>query len=463
MSPNDMSSHVDSSPRIIQNARISNARLPNDSFDKPMDVIIRDGLIHAVLDPAQAKDYNTPTDEDTIDAEGQLLAPSLCHPHIHLDKAFILSHPRYRHLRVEKGTFQEAMDLTSAAKKDFTHEDLLQRGQRVIDESARAGVTHMRAFVEVDHIVGLKCLEAGVELKRRARREEKCHVQLCAFAQLPLHPLSEEGREIRELIQQAMEGKYEVDVVGSTPYVEKDRESALANVKWMIDLALRHKKHLDFHLDYNVDPDTEPLIFEVVRALHEAEWTEKANKCIVLGHCTRLIYFSDSQWRDLRSAIGDLPVSFVGLPTSDLYMMKSTTADKTSTELRTTLPVPQMITEHKLNAAIGINNIGNAFTPQGSCDPLYLANLGVGIYQDGTVEGARLLYECVSTRARAAIGLASRKDTRAHDVSAQCTSGRKADLLLFHRSPTSFEDENTVEDKVYYYSAAPRTALWIEA
>jgi hypothetical protein len=43
----------------------------------------------------------------------QFLIPSLCHPHIHLDKAFLLSHPKYADLCIEKGDFAEAMSLTS--------------------------------------------------------------------------------------------------------------------------------------------------------------------------------------------------------------------------------------------------------------------------------------------------------------------------------------------------------------
>lgn len=44
------------------------------------------------------------------------LIPSLCHPHIHLDKAFLLSHPKYADLEIQKGDFAEAMSLTSGCK-----------------------------------------------------------------------------------------------------------------------------------------------------------------------------------------------------------------------------------------------------------------------------------------------------------------------------------------------------------
>lgn len=42
-----------------------------------------------------------------------LIAPSLCHPHIHLDKCFLLSHPKYADLEIKTGEFKEALTLTS--------------------------------------------------------------------------------------------------------------------------------------------------------------------------------------------------------------------------------------------------------------------------------------------------------------------------------------------------------------
>lgn len=47
------------------------------------------------------------------EADGRFVIPSLCHAHIHLDKCFLLSHPRYAGLQVEKGDFAEALEITS--------------------------------------------------------------------------------------------------------------------------------------------------------------------------------------------------------------------------------------------------------------------------------------------------------------------------------------------------------------
>src|SRR5699024_9573745 len=114
----------------------------------------------------------------------------------------------------------------------------------------------------------------------------------------------------------------QTDVIGSTPYVEADGESARKNINWAIDRALELGRHLDFHLDYNLDRGKEPLVWYVLRRLRDKGWTSRVGKRVMLGHCVRLTLFSGDEWERLANEIreGDLPVSFVGLPTSDLYM-----------------------------------------------------------------------------------------------------------------------------------------------
>ncbi|KAK5693063.1 hypothetical protein LTR97_010539 [Elasticomyces elasticus] len=400
---------------------ISNASLPSTP---------RGSLWTVQLDPhsktistiqAYSPESTPSSGHNTIDAHQALLCPSLCHPHIHLDKAFLLSHPRHSHLQIQRGDFAEAMEMTGKAKANFTHEDLLERGQRVVDESVAAGVTHMRAFVELDAGVGTKCLDAGLELKRRAEGSQG----------------DEDGKVIRGLMEEAA-GRVQVEAVGSTPYVEGDREKMEKNVEWMVDVAIEHKKHIDFHLDYNLDAETEPLVWHVVSTLHAKSWTtSNPGKTVVLGHCTRLTLFSDDEWRRLKTALGDLPISFVGLPTSDQFIMGKT------------LPIPKLIKEYGLNACMGVNNIGNAFTPHGSCDPLMMACSGVGVYQAGTEGDADTLMESVSTRARAAIGCG--QERRADDyVSLRSREGDGASLVLLGHEE-GWRTRKSVAEAVYLY------------
>lgn len=130
--------------------------------------------------------------------------------------------------------------------------------------------------------------------------------------------------------------------------------------------------------------------------------------------------------------------------------------------VRGTLQVPRIITEYRLNATIGINNVGNAFTPQGSCDPLSIASLGVGLYQAGTQRDAEYLYvgslllrsssylltldqECVSTRAMTAIGYRT--------PSTDLKEGDVIDLVVYGKpqedEPRNYRRRRTVQEVVY--------------
>ena len=361
-----------------------------------------------------------------------LLLPPLCHPHIHLDKAYLLtcnvqhnprcsgSLPEYTDLAPQDGSFKEALEFTARAKQRYTDDDLYLRGSQLLATSLGQGVTSCRAFVEVDHVTGRKCLDAAVKLKRVFAG--KVHVQICAFAQDPLFT-TQYGKKNRQILARALEECSDIEVLGTTPYVERDYEASMMNIEWAVETALTKGLHLDFHLDYHLDRKQGSMVGDVLMILKEKKWKERVQpgKTIVLGHCTRLTLCGEEEMKKLAEDIktSGLPVHFVGLPTSDLFMMgRMSSANRP----RGTMQVLDMISRG-MDACLSVNNVGNAFTPWGNGDPIALAALGVGVYQAGTTEDAERLYECVSTRARRAIGLES-EDTLS------LSEGRKGEVLM---------------------------------
>ena len=323
---------------------------------------------------------------DSLDVTPPVLAlPSLCHPHIHLDKPHLLTHLQTSHLSPKNGSFPEALSLTGEAKKHYTRSSLIERGNHLIADSIHAGVTHMRAFVEVDTTVGLLCVEAGLELKRGWANDVE--IQICAFAQDPLFTdLSDSGnKEYLEggnanlsLLIQAL-GIDGVDVLGTTPYVEGPIEAQRRNISWAVSIAIEKSLHLDFHLDYNLDPEKEPTVWTVLEMLCKNKWNEEqasyghGRKTVVLGHCTRLMLFSPDEWMKLATIIheNELPVYFVGLPSSDLFMQgrPESLSSNSETDLaaaahrttaasnrpRCTLHIPSLL-DLGLKCALGINS-----------------------------------------------------------------------------------------------------------
>lgn len=374
--------------RTLEGVRLPN-RDPNTLWDVNISAESINSMTH--YDSSSGKAAASP---ENLYVKGQVLAPSLCHPHIHLDKCFLLCDPKYADLQINKGDFAEALTLTAKAKSRFGEDDLLRRGRWLITESIAAGVTCMRAFVETDSDVQFKCLDAGLKLKEEFKN--CCEVQLCAFAQEPIFSKRINHPDGMRLIEDAL--NYEgVDVLGSTPYVEESEFLMQANIDWAILTAIKLGKHLDFHLDYNLDRHKTPMVDYVIESLKRQEWTSNnKNKTITLGHCTRLTLLSTEEWQSLRDRIADLPIFFIGLPNSDLYMMgKPEENECNSQRARGTLQILDMIQKFGLNGAIGVNNVGNAFTPQGNCDPMSLVSMGVGLYQAGTKKDTELLYVSV--------------------------------------------------------------------
>ncbi|KAJ8071072.1 hypothetical protein OCU04_001417 [Sclerotinia nivalis] len=114
-----------------------------------------------------------------------------------------------------------------------------------------------------------------------------------------------------------------------------------------------------------------------------------------------------------------------------------------SSRVRGTLQAIEMIKKYDFNAAIGINNVGNAFTPHGNCDPMSLTSLGMGIYHAGTKADAEILLECVSTRARAAIGLDIMRNLGME-------MGSPASFVIFGTNgPQNFRARKSIQELVY--------------
>ncbi|KAJ6584937.1 hypothetical protein B0H19DRAFT_1107295 [Mycena capillaripes] len=359
-----------------------------------------------------------PTD---IDAKGGLLLPSLCHSHIHLDKCFILDR-----CELATGDFTEALQVTNRAKAAFDRDDLYKRGHKLVRESLECGVTSMRAHVEIDTTVEFLCMEVGLQLREVFR--DVCDIQVAAFAQEPLFDVSENrepGPNYNLLVLAAQTPG--IEVVGSAPYVEPTTEQAKANIRLVLNLAQKHGHHVDFHLDYNLNPESEPLIHEVISEAKKLSWSRESR--ITIGHATRMQLFTPAQWRDLAAAIGDLPIIFVGLPQSDMYMLGRQETETSLGPPRSTLRIPYIANKYNIEMAMSVNNVQNAFTPQGSVDPLSLCALGVALFQSATPNDLRTLVRAVTLTSKCAMGY---KDI--HQDLCVATND-PADFVILHNSP----------------------------
>lgn len=147
----------------------------------------------------------------------------------------------------------------------------------------------------------------------------------------------------------------------------------------MLALAHAHALHADFHLDYTLDVGVPPLVWALLAELRarvaRGAWAPGRRVCV--GHATRLTLFGPAEWARLRDELAGLPVTLVGLPQSDVYMM----GRGLEPPPRGTLDAVRLQREHGIEVAMAVNNVQNAFTPQGAPDPLALCPLGVALFQ----------------------------------------------------------------------------------
>ena len=169
----------------------------------------------------------------------------------------------------------------------------------------------MRVFVEVDHLVEHSCLEVAIAL--RVAFKHCCVIQICAFAQDPI--FSGQFHDQNFKLFQAACQRPEVDVIGTTPYVEDSEHDATRNYKYAIDTAEQLHKPCDLHIDYNLDPATSAVTMSVLDYLKNRQSrTETPAKNTCLGHCTRLTLLGQQDWKHIASTIkdNDLSVSLLG-------------------------------------------------------------------------------------------------------------------------------------------------------
>ncbi len=211
---------------VIRNVHI-------DGRGSTVDIAIKDKVIADIVPGLRCDAIND------FNAGGAYAFGGFVETHIHLDKACILDR-----CTLCAGTLDEAVQLTARAKSGFTESDVYSRASKVVERAIVAGTTRMRSFVEIDPRAGFRSFEA---LKRiKADYAFAIDIELCAFAQ---EGLTQEPETFAMLDQALAQG---ADLIGGCPYTDPD---PAAHVALIFDLAVKYNVAVDFHLDFDLQPD----------------------------------------------------------------------------------------------------------------------------------------------------------------------------------------------------------------
>ncbi|MCM3782332.1 amidohydrolase family protein [Neobacillus mesonae] len=391
---------------------IHRCRLPNVSG--LYDVIIREAHIHAVVPLPSNETYsstdiaNHGMDEKSIyNANGSLLLPGLIEPHIHMEKAMLLSRmPKEAH------SLQEAIEITVKLKEGFTKQDMILRSLEVADRLSSYGVTHARCHVEVDPVLGLSAMESVLEIK--AQIKDRLDLNIVAFPQEGIFA----ALGTSELLKAAV--KMGADAVGGITYMDSSLEEHL---DYVFRLAAANDLPLDFHADFSLNPN-DRAILQIAQKTKEYGYQGR----VAAGHVTSLGAIPKEEALLCAEQIAEAGIHIITLPATDLYINGRDDEDN----VRRGLTPVRLLHDHGVNVTYGANNICNAFTPFGTGNVMDIAWLLAHTAYMGSEKDAKLLVDMGTQHAAAVLGVSDYV----------IRSGKQADLVLF---PVKSERELLIE------------------
>ncbi len=347
---------------------LKNVVAPDSEFKNSVDIGILNGRIVAIENELQ-------TDGQTIDIAGRLAVPGFIESHIHLDKACILDR-----CKSNEGTLSEAISEVSAAKKEFTVEDIRARAQNTLEKCILQGTTRIRAHLEVDPVIGLKSIEAVLPLIDKFAWA--LDLEICVFPQEGL--LNNPGTD--ELMIEAL--RRGAKVVGGCPYTDSNPRGQIERI---FEMAREFDVDVDFHLDFDTNPQG-----MTVKDVCELTDRHAYGGRVTIGHVSKLSALPANELKAVGERLANAGVAVTVLPSTDLYLMGS---GRDHNIVRGVAPVHRLV-QHGVNCALSTNNVLNPFTPFGDCSMIRMANLYANIGQIGSGSGLRQCLDMV-TRAPA--------------------------------------------------------------
>lgn len=364
---------------------IANASAPG--FAGPVDIGITRGIISVI-------ERSISNEAPRRQAGGNYVCRGFVDSHIHLDKAGILGR-----CLICEGTLAEAVRETAKAKSGFTVDDVYARATRVIENAILHGTTAMRTFVEIDPRAGFRSFEAIRQLK--ADYAWAIDIEICAFAQ---EGLTQEPETEAMLARALADG---ADLVGGCPYTDPDPKAHIARI---FDLAERYGTPVDFHLDFDLNPEGSNLptvIAETIRRGYAGR--------VSVGHVTKLSAMPPEDVTAIGDKLAAAGVAVTVLPSTDLFL---TGRDRRFLVPRGVAPALDL-RRRGVVASIATNNVMNPFTPYGDASLIRMANLFANVTQASLDADMQAIFSMVSDTAAQLLG-------RDHTLKV----GAPADLIL---------------------------------
>jgi cytosine deaminase len=341
-------------------------------------------------DRIEAISPNPLTDGVVLDANENLVTESFVDGQMHLCKVYTYrSFGDAASTEYAAGTMGGAMtgiEIASKVKENYHESWIYENAHRAALEAIRHGVLHIQAFVDTDTKAKLE----GIKGVMRVRDELKdvLRIEVVAFPQDGL--LRDPGAE--SFVREAM--ALGADRVGGIPWIENTDIDAQEHIERMLVLAKKHNARVAMLTDDAGDANlhtTEMLAIGALRHGLEGRITS----C----HARAMALYPEPTFRRFAALAKQAGMGFITDPhTGPLHMRALDLFDQ------------------GLGVGIGHDDIEDAYYPWGRYNFLEIAYLASHIL--GAMTRARMedLFDMITTRAAAAIGLDGHKLTVGHEA-----------------------------------------------
>jgi len=261
-----------------------------------------------------------------------------CH-HAHFDKAYLMTPDIFSKCQA---SLQEKWKLYRKFKQNYTQKDLLNRMSKCVVNMINQDVKYIRTFVDADSIVGQKCIDAAVHLKKMYQGKIKIDIAI--------QPL--EGLEDTSSKKNFLEACRKADFIGGLP----DRDSSPEN---HLDLLFELAKKLDKPIDIHVGQNNIPSEKETELVLDKIE-QHKLKQKVSLVHCISLACQKEDYIRHQAKRMKQLNVDVIVCPSAAISMKQN---HSICSPIHNSIAPVSILLEEGVSVKLGIDNIEDLFMP----------------------------------------------------------------------------------------------------
>lgn len=344
-----------------------------DKTGQTYDIGIRDGKIVEIHEGIKGQ-ANV-----EIDAAGDLVTESFVNPHLHLCKVYTLqelgdgSLEKYHGLGMGKS--MAAIEAAAKAKETYSVSSVLRNARRAIALSALNGVTHIRAFADVDTTANLVAVEALI--KAREEFTGVVALQVVAFPQEGI--IREPGAE--DLLRESM--RIGADIVGGIPWIEFTETEILKHVKCVFEIAEEYDAPISMLVDDAGDPGLRSLEMMAVETIRRG-WNGRT----LAHHARAMSLYPEPYFQKVAALLRQAQLGVVSDPhTGPLHAR-----------------VVDLL-ENGCLVSLGQDDISDAYYPYGRGNMLEVAFLASHLLWMMTRNDMSTLFDMITLHAARSIGL----------------------------------------------------------